>query len=160
MRLRDKVIVKASLGFGMSIIIGIIITAVTSTDYAGGKLTLCSAEFNAFIGDELLAFLIQAILLGLYGALAMGGSVVYEIEQWSIVKVTLIHFCTVMISFFALAFFLRWIAITDVKGIVFMFTIMAIPYVIIWLVNYIAYKLQVNTINEKLEKFKSNEPTK
>ena len=157
MGLKDRIIVRASIGAGLSVIIGVIITTFTSSYYADGKIALCSQGFNEFVGDELAAFVIQALLMAIYGAFAMGGSIVYDLEDWSLLKATLTHFFGVMLVYFAMAFFLRWINVTDLQSIAFISVAMVIPYVIIWLINYLVYKLQINQINEGLEVFKSRE---
>lgn len=156
MSLKDKAIVQGSVGFGLGVIICTVITAVTSTDlYADGTIHLCAREYAEAVGNELTAFVIQSVLLGLYGALGMGGAVVYEIEEWSILRVTLTHFCTLVTAFFALAFYLRWVSITDGKALLELLLMFVIPYAVIWLVNYLAYKLEIRRINDQLAIFKA-----
>ena len=83
MNFKSRVIFLSSMGFALGMMIGTIITAVTATmEYADGTVYLCSKEFNDFIGNPLLAFVIQALVSGLYGMIGMGGSSVYYIEEW------------------------------------------------------------------------------
>ena len=138
MRLRDKVIIRSSIGFGLGVLIGVVICEITSTEYAAdGWLLLCTPAYLDHIGNEVVAFVIQCVLCGLYGALGMGGAVVYDIENWSILRATLTHSCAVVCAFYAMAFYLRWIEVTDIAGIAILALFFVIPYVIIWLVNYL-----------------------
>lgn len=158
MSLKDRFVVRASIGFGLGILIGTVIAALTGTSEGGdGRLYLCNKEFVDFIGNELIAFLIQSFLCGIQGVVGMGGAVVYEIEKWSTLKATLTHFLAVMISFYCIAFFSRWISVTDANSLIFPLLFMVPPYVFIWLANYLSYKLQINKINEKLNDFKATE---
>lgn len=160
MSLKNKFILRASIGFGLGILVGTVIAAVTGTGEVDGKLYLCSKEFVDFIGSELIAFLIQAFLCGVQGVIGMGGAVVYEIEEWSTTKATLTHFFAVMICFYSIALFLRWISFAVVSSILMPLAFMIPPYILIWLIHYLVYKKQINRINEKLGEFKATEPTK
>ena len=158
MNFKNRVIFLSSIGFALGIMLGIIITAVSATmEYADGTLYLCSKEFNAFIGDPLLAFVIQALVTGTYGMIGMGGSSVYYIERWSLLGATVSHFVVTVVCYYITAFFLRWISPSDVFSCFIMFMFFLIPYVIIWTSKYFSYKSQIKEINEGLIAFKASE---
>jgi len=157
MSLKNEFIVRASIGFGLGILIGTVIAALTGSGEVDGRLYLCSEEFVEFVGSELIAFLIQAVLCGLQGVVGMGGSIAYSIEEWSTLKATLVHFFAVMIWFYAMALFLRWISVSQPDSLFIPLVFMIPPYILIWLISYTVYKLQINRINEKLGKFKASE---
>ncbi|MBO4904347.1 MAG: DUF3021 domain-containing protein [Lachnospiraceae bacterium] len=155
MSFKQRVMMLSSIGFGLGVIAGTIIAAFTGTISHGGEtLYLCAPEFIEAVGDPLTAFTIQAVLLGIYGVLAMGGSAVYSIENWSILRCTVTHYLTVLTGIYVLAFSLRWFNITDTKAILIMFLIMTPPYFLIWLINYISYKSEISKINKELEDIK------
>ena len=156
--IKNEFIVRASIGFGLGILIGTVIAAITGTAETGdGRLYLCSSEFVDFVGSELVAFLIQSVLCGVQGVVGMGGAVVYAIEEWSTLKATLIHFCAVMGSFYLIALFLRWISFAVPMSLVMPLLFMVPPYVLIWLINYLAYRQQVKQINQDLYRIKAKE---
>ena len=156
MSFKQRVIMLSSIGFGMGVIAGTIIAAFTGTlSRADGTLYLCAPEFVEAVGDPLTAFTIQAIALGFQGVLAMGGSAVYSIEKWSILRCTLTHYIAVMAGIYILAFTLRWFSVSDVRSIVIMFVILTPPYFLIWLINYISYKSELKKINDELEELRS-----
>lgn len=99
---------------------------------------------------DLLHFLIG----GFYGAIAMGSSVVYEIEKWSIARATATHFLTVFFLYFLLVISMGWFSLKEpIFWIVVAF--MAVGYVLIWLFQYLAYRRMIRKMNEDLEKFKN-----
>jgi len=158
MNFKSRVIFLSSLGFALGMMLGTVITAVTATmEYADGTVYLCSKEFNAFIGDPLLAFVIQALVSGIYGMIGMGGSSVYYIESWSILRATVSHFIATVSCYYMTAFFLRWISPSAVSDCFIMFILFLIPYLIIWLSKYLSYKSQINEINKELIILKASE---
>lgn len=158
MNFKSRVVFLSSLGFALGMLLGTVITAVTSTlEYADGTVYLCTREFNAFVGDPLLAFVIQAVVSGLYGIVGMGGSSVYRIEEWSLLKATVIHFIVTVTCYYITSFFLRWISPADVLDCFIMFMLFLIPYVIIWVSKYFSYKSQIKEINRELVIFKASE---
>lgn len=151
MNFKSRVIFLSSLGFFLGMLLGIVITAVSATmEYADGTVYLCSKEFNAFIGDPVLAFLIQALVTGVYGMIGMGGSSVYRIESWSILRATVSHFIVTVTCYYITAFFLRWISPANVSDCFIMFMLFLIPYVMIWLCQYLSYRSQIEEINKGL----------
>lgn len=153
MGLKDKFIVRASIGFGVGILLGVVITGLTG-DMDQDHICYCSPAFVKAVGNELAAFAVQALVFGTYGAVGMGGSVAYSIEDRSLLKVTVAHFVLTLGMFYAMAFFLRWITITDIDQIVVLFGLFAILYGSVWLGNYLMYKMQISEINKKLKVFK------
>ncbi len=157
MKLKDRAIVLSSIGFALGMLSGILVTAIlTTTEINDGKLYLCAPGFTAFIGNELAAFAIEALVLGVYGAACMGFSVVYRIENWSILKATVTHSLVTVTIYFATATFLRWYSPASMSDILIMLAIFMILYVSIWLTNFLVYKIQIKEINKKLDIMKTH----
>lgn len=153
-----KVIILASLGFGLGVIIGTLITAITATLMIGdGSLHIIAPELSEVMGGDLKAFVIQSLVSGLLGAIGMGLSSVYYIESWSTIKATSIHFSITIVVFYATAFFLRWWSIKDVAFCLTMLGIFLIEYIIIWVSNYFIYKAQISKMNKALSEMKKND---
>ncbi len=149
-----KVIMKFIVGFGLGIVGGIIITIIFSLLLNGGKISLISSEFVATIGNKPLAYIIEFILMGMLGLVGYGGSTVYEVEKWSIMKATFIHFFSTFIVFFAVSSTLGWISTEDITGTIIVIACTVVAYIVIWLVQYIRFRIQVRDINSGLEKMK------
>lgn len=155
MKLKQKFIMLSSIGFGIGVIAGTLIAALWGSVNAGdGTLKLCSEELIDAVGNPLLAFTVQALVSGLYGVLAVGGSVVYSIEEWGLVKCTVIHYVAVMTGYFALAFSLHWISVHDTEFILIMLAAMTAGYIMIWLINFLSYRKKIKQINQELNDYK------
>ena len=91
---------------------------------------------------------------GLYGAVAMGSTVFYDIEKWSIARATATHFLLVVGLYCVLVFTMGWFRIEDpVFWIVI--SIMVVGYILIWLFQYLSYKRKIQQMNNELQMLKA-----
>ena len=157
MKLSQRIAFLGALGFGMGVLAGTVLAAIISSLSNGTTaVQVCSPDFvEAMGGNELLAYIIQALAAGLYGVWAMGSSAVYSIEEWGVLKCTLFHYITTMTLYYVLGFFLRWFTLKDKAQILIFFIALTVMYFIIWLVNYISYSIQLKKINSGLASIKS-----
>ena len=110
-------------------------------------------------GNELIAFIIQSIVSGLYVGCCFGGSVLYDIEDWSILRATITHFIITFGLFNITAIFLKWYSPSIVSNIIF-FGIMVVIYFLIWLIQYLIYKREVKKIETDIRQFRKKNKTK
>ena len=91
---------------------------------------------------------------GLYGAAACAGSLVYDIEKWSIARATATHFLSTLGLYLLICFSLGWFTLSDSA---FWITIgaMMIGYVLMWLFMYLGYRREIRKMNEELARWKS-----
>ena len=132
MSIKHKAIFLTMLGFSMGLLIGAVIyvSAAPPEDLLNrGKL------------------MAQLIGSGIYGAIAMGGSAVYEIERWSLLRATLTHYITTFASFFIVNFLLGWF---DGIGALIAFLCFSGAYFVIWIIQYASWKREIRKINENL----------
>ena len=91
---------------------------------------------------------------GIYGAVAMGSSVVYSIEKWSIARATATHFLLVFALYFLLVISMGWFRLSDPVFWIVVGTMVAV-YILIWLIQYLSYRRQIREMNDELIKWKS-----
>lgn len=103
---------------------------------------------------SLSAMMLHLLLSGVLGMVANGSSVIYEIEEWSIIRATITHFIIAMGVFYVIAFTLRWFSPSD-PACWIMSAIMVIVYFTIWMVQSLIFKHKVKRMNEELRKWKS-----
>ena len=103
---------------------------------------------------SLNAMMLHLLLSGVLGMVANGSSVIYEIEEWSIVRATITHFIIAMGVFYVIAFTLRWFSPAD-PACWIMSAILVIVYFTIWMVQSLIFKHKVKRMNEELRKWKS-----
>ncbi len=139
MEIKTKGIILTLSGFSMGLIIGAVISAfVMSYEDMNDRMFL----FAELIGS------------GLYGAVCMGGSIVYDIEEWGLVRTTVTHYLLVFFSFMIADKTLRWFPDSVLFMVIGIGTVM---YFIIWLVEYMLWKKQVRQLNRELMQLRESE---
>ena len=91
---------------------------------------------------------------GVFGAVAMGSSLVYGIEKWSIFRATATHFLLVFGLYSLIGFSLGWFRLNDAVTWI-IFAVMLAVYTGIWLCQYLAYRSRIRQMNDDLKKLKS-----
>ena len=110
-------------------------------------LYMCGAYPMELLADR-PAFLAQIVGSSLLGAINMGATVVYDIDKWGIIKVTLIHYCIAMCSFIICEKLLGWFPDSVLLVVLVIFTVV---YALIWVIMSIRGKKVVRRMNEELE---------
>lgn len=140
-----RCLLGAPIGLAISTIIGIIISLTVNN----GVYYAVVPELINDCGNELNAVILQAVLSLVYGAAWAGASVIWEMDNWSILKQTIIHLVICSLATFPIAYFTRWMS-HDIKGILCYFAIFFMIYAVIWLSQYSALKKRIDEMNEKL----------
>jgi len=144
-RVFARILIGGPLGLALSFIIAILISLVKND----GIFYAVVPELVGDCGSELNAVILQSVLSILYGAAWAGASVIWEMENWSILKQTVVHLVICSIATFPIAYFTRWMSHTP-AGIALYFGIFFGVYFIIWLYLYSTLKKRVKEINEGL----------
>ena len=130
MELRNKLIIKTLIGCVTGMLISVIMILATATDVI-----------------ETGSFLLHTIGGGIYGAIAMGGSITYDIESWSILRATITHYITTFAAFVIASLSLGWFSLWLT---LFVWLGMSVIYAMVWLIEYFAWKRSIQKINESL----------
>ena len=94
------------------------------------------------------------LLSGVYSAVVMGSSIVYDIEEWSIARATATHFLLSFSLYFLLVLSMGWFRLDDpVFWIVI--AVMVVIYVLVWLFQYLSYRRKIREMNHDLKIWKS-----
>lgn len=107
-------------GFPLGVAIGYFITIISSLIWAKGYYSPCLPELVVMMGNEINAVLLQALLCGILGSGVAAISVIWELENWGIVKQTGIYFLTISIIMLPIAYTLHWME-HSLKGVVIYF---------------------------------------
>ena len=122
-------------------------------------ISLCIADgaFYAIVpqliestGSELNAVLLQTVCSLLYGAVFAGVSVIWELDNWSILKQTVVHFLVVSVVTMPIAYITEWMH-HSALGVIIYFAIFAVIYAFIWFGQYMAIKARINQVNKKVK---------
>lgn len=96
----------------------------------------------------------QLLLSGVYGACCMGGTVLYGIESWPLLKSTALHGLIVTLLYAPIALLLGWV--DTPRALMLMEGIMLALFLLIWLVMYLRWKTEVQRLNDLLKKKKEH----
>ena len=100
---------------------------------------------------------LPSILLGgIPGAIAMGSAVIYDIEEWSLLRATATHFLVVMGVILFACFLLKWFPPWS-PAFWIMLAAELVGYVIIWLIMYDCFRKKVRELNEMLKEKREKE---
>lgn len=151
--MKKKIILRGISGFPLGITIGYIITIIISLIWADGYYTPCMPELSAIMGNEINAVILQTALCGLLGAGFAASSVIWEMENWSIVKQTGIYFLIISLIMMPVAYFTHWME-HSIAGFLSYFGIFVLIFIIIWIIWFIINKQNVKKMNNNLFKAK------
>ena len=151
--MKKKVILRCLLGAPIGLALSYLITVVISLAVADGNFYPVVPELIQDCGSEINAVLLQTVCSLLYGAAWAGASVIWEMESWSLLRMTVTHLAVCSLATFPIAYFMRWMA-HDVSGILLYFGIFFVIYLFIWLTQYGAMCRRVRQMNDRVKRAK------
>lgn len=123
-----------------------------------GLLYLYLLAPEAFAGQwSAMDVALQLILSGVLGAMAMGFSVVYEADSWSVTRCTVTHALITFGSYFSIGLYLGWFKWGDLATYI-MIGSYIVGYFMVWLIMYLISKKQAKTLDEELKEWKKTSP--
>lgn len=146
-----KIIMRAISGFPIGITIGYLITIFISLRFGEGYYSPCVPELISVMKNEINAVIVQTLLCGILGAGFGAGSMIWEIDNWSIVKQTGVYFGIVSVIMMPVAYLLYWME-HSVVGFLSYFGIFVIIFIVVWVIQFIRGKYIVNKMNRNLPK--------
>lgn len=99
--------------------------------------------------NRIHAVILQAVLCGILGGVFGASSVVWEMENWSIVKQTGIYFLITASAMMPVAYFSHWME-HSIRGFLSYFGIFTVIFIFIWLIQYLIVRRSVKKLNSKL----------
>lgn len=101
---------------------------------------------------------IHLFLSGVLGGVALGSSVMYEAESWSVTRCTVTHFIVTFATYFSIGFSLGWLSLDDISTYI-MIGCMIVAYFGVWISMYLVTKKQTKDLDEKLAHWKQAKET-
>ena len=142
---------RALLGFPLGMAIGYTISIVFSLAFAKGYYGAVHPELIETFGNEINAVIVQAILWGFIGFIFSGFSVIWEKDNWSLVKQTIITFFVYLLPMMVVGYTLKWFTFNILQVIIFILIFIFI-FFFIWISIYLKTKKDVVAFNEKIKK--------
>lgn len=147
--MKKQIIIRAIVGLPMGIGISMIISLLISILIGQGKYYPCAPQLIGEMG-EIPAVILQTVLSALLGAAFCGGSVVWEIESWSLLKQTVIYFLLGAVTMLPCAYALYWTK-RSITGLLIYLLVFIVLFAVIWVIQYLLEKKAVERMNEKLQ---------
>ena len=147
--MKKKVILRSLIGAPIGLSISFIITLIISVIINKGEYYPVVPQLTALCGNELNAVVIQTICSLLYGAAFGGASVIWEIENWSLLKQTVIHCLVISVTTLPIAYCMYWMP-HSFLGIAGYIVIFFFIYFFIWFAQYFAMKKRIQEFNQML----------
>lgn len=145
--LRKKAVWLSLIGFVLGIVVGVCIQLLTAPE----RLSFTD-------GERIIPTILYLTLSGLLGALGMGSAVIYDIDDWSILRCTATHFLICLggfTVFYALLIVMKWGSLPPFGILAVILGAYIAVYFCIWLSQYLIYRYKVKKMNEKLREWKA-----
>lgn len=144
-----KVLARAGIGFPAGVFMGYTITVIISMSLGTGEYLPVAHELARETGSVLNAVIAQYLLVGLLGAATAAGSLAWEMERWSVTRMTVVHFLVLTLSMLPIAWFSHWMQ-RSAAGVLGYLGIFVAVYVVIWLAMYLPLKRSVARVARKM----------
>ena len=154
--MKKKIIIRVISGLPIGLSIGYLISIAVSLIWADGTYSPCVPELIDIAGSELNAVVLQACLCAILGAGFGASSVIWEIEDWGLIKQTGIYFLIVSVLMMPIAYATYWME-HSFFGFLNYFGIFAVIFTVIWLIQYLRAKHNVGKMNEVLRRYRDDE---
>ncbi len=148
--MKKQIMFRMMIGFPGGVFISYVISIIISLVNGKGQYYATVPSLVGTAGNEINAVLLQFVLAGIYGSIWAGSSVIWENEDWSLLKMTFVHFLINSISTFPIAYFTHWMG-HDFVGIVIYFAIFIVIYAGIWVGLYGVWRNRIKHLNAKIQ---------
>ena len=142
---------RVFVGLLGGIVISYLITIGISIAMGDGSYYPCVPSLIERFGNEVTAIIMQTALSAVLGAGFAGSSIIWEMDEWSLLKQTSIYFGIVSVLMMTIAYICEWME-HSVKGILSYFGIFVAIFIAVWIVQYLIWKVRVSRIKEKIQK--------
>ena len=149
MKTINKIIKRAILGFIYGVFIGQTILILESLIIGDGNFYSVSTYLVNHTSSRIAAVVIQYLISGIIGLSFAATTVIFEMDRWSILAQTALHFVINSIVMYIAGFLCGWFPHT-VGSTLIWFGIFIVVYFIFWLCFTMYYKKKTKEINKAL----------
>ena len=149
--MKKEFVLRVFIGLLGGIVISYLITIGISLAIGDGSYYPCVPSLIERFGNEITAIIIQTVLSAVLGAGFAGSSIIWEMDEWSLLKQTSIYFGIVSVLMMTVAYICEWME-HSVKGILSYFGIFFAIFIVIWIVQYLIWKIRISKIKEGIQR--------
>lgn len=153
--MNDKHVKNLSFSILASFCIGVsisqVISLIISYLIGAGEFYPVNPLVIENFGNELNATMAQTLLSGGLGVAFGFANLVWKLENWSLLKRSIVHFLIGLFAISSVAYFMGW-AGGSVYNIALFLLIFILIYAIIWLASWFYTAHNIKKMNESLQK--------
>lgn len=149
--MKKELLFRIFVGILGGVVLSYFITIAISLTVGDGNYYPCVPSLAERFGNEVTAVIVQTVLSAILGAGFAGCSLIWEKDEWSLLKQTSIYFGIVSVLMMTVAYICEWME-HSVKGILSYFGIFFAIFVVVWVVQYLIWKARISKIKEGLQK--------
>ena len=149
--MKKELFFRVFVGLLGGIVISYFITIGISLAIGDGHYYSCAPNLIERFGNEVTAVIVQTVLSAVLGAGFAGGSIIWEKDEWSLLKQTGTYFGIVSVLMMTVAYIGEWME-HSVKGVLSYFAIFFVIFIAVWLVQYFIWKVRISKIKEGVQK--------
>lgn len=146
--MKKKLLIRCALGFLLGMAAMVLVPALLNGEPIGSALY--TDELLARTGSPEAAMIVSLLVMGLFGALCMGGTLFYKIESWPLSLATAAHYLMMALGYLIPNWLLCWNM--PLKLLLSVEGFMALGFAVIWLIMYLRYKREVLELNRLMKK--------
>lgn len=139
------------MGLLGGVVISYFITLGISLVIGDGNYYPCVPSLIERFGNEVTAVIVQSVLSAILGAGFGGCSIIWEKDEWSLLKQTGIYFLIISVLMMMVAYICEWME-HSVKGVLSYFGIFFVIFVVVWVLQYLTWKVRISKIKEEFKK--------
>ncbi len=151
--MRKRLIARSLLGLLIGALVAHVMTLLANY-FVRGQYLVCMPELTAKLGFT-GAIILQTVLGALFGMVALGGTCLFDIEKWSLLRASVVHCALILVTYTIVGLLLCWLSF-DIRPILIMACIIVFVYALIWLIMYVAWKREIRQMNLLVEEYKKD----
>lgn len=149
MKTINKIIKRAVMGFIYGIFIGQTILILESLMVGDGNFYAVSTYLVNHTSTKIAAVIVQYFITGIIGLCFAATTVIFEMDSWSIIAQTALHFVINSIVMYVSGFLCGWFPHTLGSTLIW-FGVFVVVYIIIWICFTMYYRKKIKEINKAL----------
>lgn len=147
--MKRTIILRSLLGAPIGLTISYLIPVFLSLAIGDGNYYPIVPALAEICGNEINAVLLQTVCSLLVGAVFGGASAIWQMEEWSLMRMTVTHLIVCSAAMFPIAYLMQWMP-HSLAGFLRYFGIFFAIYFFIWISQYSSIKRKIKQMNRKV----------
>lgn len=148
--MKKEILLRGFIGGMGGIVLSQLILIGIALVIGNGTFYSCVPELMEEIGTETGAVIVQTILSALLGVVCGGGSVIWEMDHWSLAKQSFLYFLLLAGVMLPIAYLTHWME-HSLKGACIYIGIFVGIFLVIWVIQYAVWKVKIERLNKELK---------